>query len=299
MEFKVSVIVPAYNEKDNIPFLFKELKEKLPKEYEIILVDDGSDDGTYELAVEEAKKYEDIKILRHLKNQGKTEAIITGLKASAGEIICIYDADLQFLAEDIINLVKKIEEGYDLVCGYKIGEYEKKFVSKTYNFLARLLFKLPVRDINALKAMKKEVLLNMKLRKDWHRYIIPLAHSLGYKIGEIPVKLRKRMFGISKYSSKKRIIIGFFDLLAVAFQLTFLKKPMLYFGTIGLFSLFFGFIVGLISIILRLLGHGYRPLLYLVILLILSGILFFSLGLIGEVQASIIERLEDIEKKIK
>lgn len=299
MGFKVSVIVPAYNEKDNIPFLFKELKEKLTNEYEIIFVDDGSNDGTYELAVKEAKKYEDIKILRHLKNQGKTEAIITGLKISEGEIICIYDADLQFFAEDIISLVKKIEEGYDLVCGYKVGEYEKKFVSKTYNFLARLLFKLPVRDINALKAMKKEVLLNMKLRKDWHRYIIPLAHSLGYKIGEIPVKLRKRMFGISKYSSKKRIIIGFFDLLAVAFQLTFLKKPMLYFGTIGLFSLLLGFIVGLISIILRLLGHGYRPLLYLVILLILSGILFFSLGLIGEVQASIIERLEEIEKKIK
>lgn len=299
MGFKVSVIIPAYNEKDNVSFLFKELKGKLNNDYEIIFVDDGSNDGTYELAMEEAKKYSNIKILRHLKNQGKTEAIITGLEKAEGEIICIYDADLQFLPEDIINLVRKLDEGYDLVCGYKVGKYEKKLVSKIYNFLARLLFKLPVRDINALKVMKKEVLLNMKLRKDWHRYIVPLAHYLGYKIGEMPVVLRKRMFGIPKYSSKKRIIIGFFDLLAVAFQLTFLKKPMLYFGTIGLFSLLLGFLAGLISIILRLLGHGYRPLLYLVILLILAGILFFSLGLIGEVQASIIERLEDIEKRLK
>jgi glycosyltransferase involved in cell wall biosynthesis len=299
LNFKVSVICPAYNEKENIPFLFKELKEKLSEDYEIILVDDGSNDGTYETALVEASKYNNIKVIKHLKNYGKTEAIISGLKASSGEIIVIYDADRQFLPEDVVKIVKKIEEGYDLVCGYKVGKYEKKLVSKIYNFLARLLFRIPVRDINALKGMRKEVLENMKLRKDWHRYIVPLAFHLGYKITEIPVILRKREYGLPKYSSKKRIIIGFFDLLAVAFQLTFLKKPMLYFGTIGLVSLTFGFLVGILSIILRLFGHGYRPLLYLVILLILSGILFFSLGLIGEVQTSIIERLEDIERKLK
>lgn len=299
MNFRVSLIIPAYNERGNIPLLFKELREKLDENYEIILVDDGSSDGTYESAVEEAKKYDNIKVLKHLRNYGKTEAIITGLKVAEGEIVCIYDADRQFLPEDIIKIVNKINQGYDLVCGYKVGKYEKRFVSKIYNFLAKLLFRLPIRDINALKGMRREVLINIKLRKDWHRYIVPLAYHLGYRITEIPVTLRRREFGIPKYASKKRIIIGFFDLIAVAFQLTFLKKPMLYFGTLGLISLSFGFLIGLLSLILRLFGYGYRPLLYLVILLILSGGLFISLGLIGEGVASIIERLEDIEKRVK
>jgi glycosyltransferase involved in cell wall biosynthesis len=298
MAIRKTVICPAYNEALNIPPLLAELRKTLDDTYEIIIVDDGSEDGTYDLAKKEAENYPNVRVFRHPRNQGKTEAIITGMRESTGEIIIIYDADLQFAAEDIKRLVAKVEEGYDMCVGRKVGRYEKKFVSLIYNFLARKLFSLPVHDINAIKAFKREVGERLRLRKDWHRYIVPLSWAEGAKITEIPVKLYPRRAGKPKYQSKKRIIIGFLDLIAVAFQLSFRKKPLLAFGTLGLLSFFLGFLLGVVSIILRILGHGFRPLLYLVILLILSGILLFSLGLLGESFSAILERLEEIERRI-
>ncbi|MEO0117447.1 MAG: glycosyltransferase family 2 protein [candidate division WOR-3 bacterium] len=299
MAIEKTVICPAYNEVLNIPSLLAELHNNLDETYEIIVVDDGSTDGTWELALKEAAKYPRVRILRHPQNRGKTDAILTGLEASEGEIIIIYDADLQFAASDIPKLVAKIEEGYDMCVGWKVGKYEKKFVSLIYNFLARKIFSLPVHDINAIKAFRKEVVARLKLRKDWHRYLVPLVWAEGAKITEIPVKLYPRRAGEPKYQSKKRIIIGFFDLIAVAFQLSFMKKPLLYFGSVGAASFLLGFFLGILSIILRILGHGFRPLLYLVILLILTGILLFGLGLLGESFSAIIERLEAIEKKMR
>ncbi|MEO0101492.1 MAG: glycosyltransferase family 2 protein [candidate division WOR-3 bacterium] len=299
MAIEKTVICPAYNEVLNIPSLLAELHNNLDETYEIIVVDDGSTDGTWELALKEAAKYPRVRILRHPQNRGKTDAILTGLEASEGEIIIIYDADLQFAASDIPKLVAKIEEGYDMCVGWKVGKYEKKFVSLIYNFLARKIFSLPVHDINAIKAFRKEVVARLKLRKDWHRYLVPLVWAEGAKITEIPVKLYPRRAGEPKYQSKKRIVIGFFDLIAVAFQLSFMKKPLLYFGSVGAASFLLGFFLGILSIILRILGHGFRPLLYLVILLILTGILLFGLGLLGESFSAIIERLEAIEKKMR
>ncbi|MEO0098398.1 MAG: glycosyltransferase family 2 protein [candidate division WOR-3 bacterium] len=299
MAIEKTVICPAYNEVLNIPSLLAELHNNLDETYEIIVVDDGSTDGTWELALKEAAKYPRVRILRHPQNRGKTDAILTGLEASEGEIIIIYDADLQFAASDIPKLVAKIEEGYDMCVGWKVGKYEKKFVSLIYNFLARKIFSLPVHDINAIKAFRKEVVARLKLRKDWHRYLVPLVWAEGAKITEIPVKLYPRRAGEPKYQSKKRIVIGFFDLIAVAFQLSFMKKPLLYFGSVGAASFLLGFLLGILSIILRILGHGFRPLLYLVILLILTGILLFGLGLLGESFSAIIERLEAIEKKMR
>ncbi|MEO0102511.1 MAG: glycosyltransferase family 2 protein [candidate division WOR-3 bacterium] len=299
MAIKKTVICPAYNEILNIPSLLAELHNNLDETYEIIVVDDGSTDGTWELAVKEAEKYPNVRVFRHPRNRGKTDAILTGLAASEGEIIIIYDADLQFAASDIPNLVAKIEEGYDMCVGRKVGKYEKKFVSLIYNFLARKLFSLPVHDINAIKAFKKEIGEKLKLRKDWHRYIVPLAWAEGAKITEIPVKLYPRRAGEPKYQSKKRIVIGFFDLIAVGFQLSFMKKPLLYFGSAGAISFLLGFLLGVLSIILRIFGHGFRPLLYLVILLILTGILLFGLGLLGESFSTLIERLEAMEKRMK
>ncbi len=296
---KKSVICPAYNEALNIPHLLAELRRELNETYEIIIVDDGSTDGTGEIAQKLAPDYSGVKVIRHKKNLGKTSAILTGLHLSSGDVIIIYDADLQFAASDILRLVAKIEEGYDVCVGWKKGRYEKKFVSFIYNLLARKLFALPVHDINAIKACKREVLEGMRLRKDWHRYIVPLAKAKGYRITEIPVKLYPRRFGEPKYQSPSRIIIGFFDLISVGFQLSFIQKPLLYFGTIGFFSILLGIGVGLLALILRLFGHGFRPLLYLVILLVLSGILFFALGLLGESISAIIERLEEIEKRLK
>lgn len=288
-------MVPAYNEAVNIPFLIEEFDTfiKKHKNYEVIIVDDGSEDGTSTIANEHKRAY--LRVIKHKRNLGKTQAIISGAKVAKGEIIVIFDADLQYDPYDIPGLIELIKGGADVATGWKQGKYGKKFVSDVYNYWARRLFSLSVHDLNAIKAFRKEVLKTIPLRKDWHRYIVPLAKDVGFTIAELKVTLRPRRYGDAKYQKKSRILIGLFDLLAVKFQLTFMQKPLLYFGTIGLFSIAFGVLVGIIAIILRLFGYGFRPLLYLVILLIISGILFFSLALIGESIRAILDRLEKRE----
>jgi len=256
LNFKVSVIVPAFNEAPNINVLLDELYKILPKDYEVIIVDDGSDDGTYTEAEKAKSKYSNLKVTRHSRNQGKTQAI-----------------------------------------SWKQGKYEKKFVSSIYNLLARRIFNLKVHDINAVKAFRKEVLDDIDLRKDWHRYIVPLAAAKGYRIEEIPVQLYPRRFGKAKYQGSFRIIIGLFDLFAVGFQLTFMRKPMLYFGTYGTISIILGLVAGIVAIILRIFGHGFRPILYLVILLVIGGLLLFGFGFLGEAVATINDRLDRLSKK--
>jgi glycosyltransferase involved in cell wall biosynthesis len=292
---KVTIVVPAFNEALNIPLLIEEFDRFIKKNrnYEVILVDDGSDDGTSDVIKKQKRAY--LRSVRHKRNMGKTQAIMSGAKAAKGWIIVIFDADMQYDPNDIPRLVGMIESGFDVAAGWKQGEYEKKFVSNVYNFWARRIFRLDIHDMNAIKAIRKDVLNAIPMRKDWHRYIVPLAKDAGYKIGETRVDLRPRKFGSPKYQQKARILVGFFDLLAVKFQLSFMKKPLLYFGTVGLFSVTAGVIVGIVAIVLRLFGYGFRPLLYLVILLIISGILFFSLALIGESIRAILDRLEQRE----
>lgn len=296
---ELSVIVPAYNEAENLEPLLAELAEKMPPGFEVVLVDDGSTDGTREALPRLQEKHPFLVTRRHGRNLGKTAAIVTGLAAARGSIISIFDADLQFDPDDVIRQAAKVRDGYDLVTGEKRGQYDKRFVSAIYNWMARLVFGLRVRDINALKTFRREVLEGVHLRRDWHRYIVPLAASRGFSVTEIPVLLRPRLHGTPKYSGPFRVLIGFFDLIAVGFQLSFMRKPMLYFGTLGLVSLKTGFLVGLLAIVLRLFGHGFRPLLYLVILLVLAGVLFFAAGFLGETLAMLGDRLEDIEQRLR
>lgn len=289
---KVSIVVPAYNEAVNIPLFFEEFDKFIGKKrnYDVIFVDDGSEDGTSELLKKQRRPY--LRCVRHKRNMGKTQAIMSGAKTAKGDVIVIFDADMQYDPNDIPRLISLIESGFDIATGWKQGKYDKRFVSNTYNLWARKLFGLEVHDMNAIKAVRKDVLNEIPLRKDWHRYLVPLAKEAGYRIGEVKVDIRPRRFGVPKYQQKSRILIGFFDLLAVKFQLSFMKKPMLYFGTVGLFSILTGVAVGTLSIILRIFGYGFRPLLYLVILLVISGILFFSLALIGESIRAILDHLE-------
>jgi glycosyltransferase involved in cell wall biosynthesis len=288
---KVSIISPAYNEEENIPFLIEEFikfkENNNLNDWELIIVDDGSYDKTYEKAIELSRNRDDILVVKLPYNKGKTDAIKEGFRFSRGEIIIIFDADLQFSFEDAYRIAKKIEdENWDLVAGYKVGKYEKRFVSFVYNFLSRIFFNIKVRDMNALKGMKRIVLESIPLRKEWHRYIIPIANHYKFKITEIPVKLYPRRAGISKYRGKLRILIGFMDLLAVKFLLTFKEKPLLLFGTLGFLFLFIGFLIGLLAVILRFIFEfGYRPLGYLVILFVLSGLLLISMGFIAELIA--------------
>ncbi len=300
-DIKVSVIVPAYNEEENLPLL-AEAFEKLFKKHnlnhwEVIIVDDGSKDRTFEVASELAKRYPWLITFRHGRNLGKTHAILTGFFHSKGKYIAIFDADMQFDEEDLYKMSIEIErQNVDLIAGYKVGKYEKKFVSRVYNWLTRKLFGVPVRDMNAMKLMKREVLGEIPLRKDWHRYIVALAWTYGFSVAEMPIKLRPRKFGESKYSGKWRIIIGIADLIAVRLYTILTQKPLLTFGTIGSVFLGLGILTGLVAIIMRMMGQGFRPILFLVVLLVIVGLLFFLMGFLGEVVASIHDEINKIRK---
>lgn len=297
MKPEVTVIVPAYNEAENIGPLVEALGRIMRPEMEVVLVDDGSTDETRARAKAAEAQNPWFRVVGYGRNQGKTEAILFGARAAQGEILVVFDADLQYDPADIQRLVSEIHGGADMCVGYKQGHYEKRFVSGVYNALARTIFGLTVRDINAVKAFRRDVLDCIVMRKDWHRYLVPLASAQGFRITEIPVALRPRRFGTAKYQSPWRIFIGFFDLIAVWFQLTFMRKPMLYFGVLGTILSSLGMLIGVFAIVLRLLGHGFRPLLYLVMTLVLGGIVLFALGFLAEMVAILSDRIARLERR--
>ncbi len=299
---KIAILVPAFNEKENIEPLMKEINSVVKKEkrsYEVIIVDDGSDDGTFEASKKLKKKYKYLKVYSHRANLGKTEAILTGFRHSTAQILAIMDADLQFDPNDIPKMIDELEKGYDIVAGWKQGDYQKKFVSGVYNFLSRQLFRLPIHDQNAIKVLRSNVLEEINLRKDWHRYIVALAASKGFRVSEVKVKLRERKFGESKYTGKGRVVIGVMDLLAVKMQISLLRKPFLFFGTSGAILIILGAIIGVYGIIQRFVfQHGYRPLAYLVILMVVSGLVLFTVGFITEAVAALSENVKRLEREI-
>jgi glycosyltransferase involved in cell wall biosynthesis len=298
----VSIVVPAYNEVDNIAPLMEKFQEMFAVSKlagEVILVDDGSTDRTFLKAKECQERYRFLKVIGHKRNRGLTEALMTGFNLAKGEIFVFWPADLQYRPEDIPPMIEKINEGYDVVCGWKKGKYGfKRLVSFIYNNLCRFLFRIKVHDLNSVKAFRREVLENLPLRKDWHRYMVVMAAEQGFRISEVKVKLYPRLSGKSKFSFW-RIPIGFLDLLSVKFQLTFLKKPMLLFGSSGIVLIFLGFLVGLVDIYLRYVLHeGSRLLLYLVILLVLSGISFFALGFLSEALVALKDEIVEMKGKL-
>lgn len=299
---KVSIIVPAYNEEENILPMAESLTEMIDREgldAEVVLVDDGSTDGTWARALEMEEKYDRCRAIRLRMNKGKTQALLEGFEAAGGDIFLIYDADMQFHPDDIPLMVREIEDGADVVTGWKQGRYNKRLVSWIYNFLARRLFHLDIHDLNSMKAFRREVIDGMVIRKDWHRYMVALAADQGCQIREIRVRLRDRMYGETKYGFW-RIPVGFLDLIAVKFQLSFMLKPLLFFGTAGLVLFGLGFLVGSYALYIRfILHHGYRPLAYLVTLLIVSGLILFAVGFLAEVMADIKGRLERVERQVR
>ena len=191
-------------------------------------------------------------------------------------------------------------EKLDIVCGWKEGRYKKRLVSSVYNYLVRKFFDIEIHDMNSVKAFRREVVEAIPFRKDWHRYVIPFAADAGFRIGEVRVKLHERHWGESKFKGLSRVIIGVLDLLAVKFQITFMKRPMIFFGTIGMILLLLGFMAGIAAVVLRFgYGIGYRPLLYLIMLLVLSGMLLFIVGFLSEAIAGVNSRLSSIEKRLK
>ena len=256
----VSILVPAKDEAGNLA-LFLELCDAIVRadsaRYEVVVVDDGSTDGSWDLLLELSKQYPFLRPVRHRAQRGIAEALRTGYLHAHGHVLVFYPADLQFKPEDIPRLVNPILAGEsDMVTGYKQGVYEKAFVSGIYNKLSRTLFHVPVRDLNNVKAYRREVMAALPMRPDFHRYMIVMAAAQGFTVTEVPVPLYARHSGKSKFGLS-RIPIGVLDMLAVWFELRFGQKPLLAFGMLGVALFAIGVLSGFGALVwLAISGQG-------------------------------------------
>jgi glycosyltransferase involved in cell wall biosynthesis len=304
----ISILVPAKDEAENLPLFMEQASAAFasaPQRYEIIVIDDGSVDDSWNVLQQLAAQYPFLRPVRHGVRRGIADALRTGYLHSRGGILVFYPADLQYKPEDIPRLVAPIiADESDIVAGYKDGKYEKAFVSGIYNSLSRSLFKVTVRDLNSVKAYRREVMDALPNRPDWHRYMVVMAAAQGFKVSEVRVPLYPRNAGQSKFGIG-RIPVGLLDMLAVWFELRFARKPLLLFGMMGAGLFIVGVIVGIIAILWRVIGGvGFRPLINLVETCLTVGSVFFATGLIGELIAAqraelsqLRARLEDISQE--
>lgn len=217
---KISVLIPAYHEGENLPKLIEALERTLQDDFEIIIINDGNLDGSVEIIKNLEMKYREVKSLFSDKRRGKTRAIKEGFKESRGDIMLLMDADLQYLPEDIPKLIEASKHA-DVVNGLRADRkdgLDRKIESKVYNFLVGLFFNVKFQDCNSgLKVFKREVLEDImpQLRPGWHRFLLVLAEKGGYKVVEKPIKHCKRAAGQSKYVSPTKLFKGFYDLLQV------------------------------------------------------------------------------------
>ena len=299
----VSVLVPAKDEADNLPEFLRQCAQALGSagfRFEVVIVDDGSRDGSAAALASLEREYPWLRTVRHRRQRGIAEALRTASEAASGEVMVFYPADLQYLPEDIPRLVAPILEGQsDMVTGTKVGKYEKAFVSGVYNRLCRWLFGVQVEDLNSVKAWRREVMSRQQFRPDWHRYMVVIAAADGYRLSSVPVPLHPRRAGISKFTWT-RIPVGVFDLLSVWFQLRFGRKPMLFFGLLGAILFFVGFLAGVVALVLRFgYGIGFRPLLNLVETMVISGIALFGFGFVGELVAGLREENRELARVLE
>ena len=288
---KVSIVIPLLNEAESIMILAGEIRKSLKMiniSYEVIFVDDGSTDKSLHVIKEICRQDKRFKFISFNKNYGKSAALQMGFKQTTGDVVITMDADLQDDPNEIPALIKKIEEGYDLVSGWKKVRHDpfiKKSSSKFFNFVTRLMSGIKIHDFNCgLKAYKKAVIDNMHVYGELHRYMPVLANWNGFKVGEIPVKHHPRRYGKTKFGIS-RFFKGFIDLLTVYFTTRYIKRPMHFFGFFGALSFFIGLIVNGYLAFEKIFSNqalSNRPLLFLGMLLIIVGIQFFSVGLLGE-----------------
>jgi glycosyltransferase involved in cell wall biosynthesis len=268
----VSVLVPAKDEAENLPLFMEQAAAAFAADasvaYEVVVIDDGSVDDSWRVLQELEGRYDFLRSVRHRSRRGIADALRTGYLESTGPVLVFYPADLQFKPEDIPRLVAPIIAGdADMVTGFKEGKYEKAFVSGIYNRLSRTLFHVPVKDLNSVKAYRRDVMDALPVRPDWHRYMIVLAAAEGFTVTEIPVPLYPRNAGKSKFGLS-RIPVGVLDMLSVWFELRFGKKPLLLFGMAG--AALFAF------------GVGIRAVWMIIQTCLILGSVLFATGLLGE-----------------
>ena len=296
----ISVIVPLYNETESLPELaawIRRVMETNGYSYEILMVDDGSTDGSWDTVLSLSKENPAIHGISFRRNYGKSAALYEGFAAVQGDVVITMDADLQDSPDEIPELYRMVkEDGYDVVSGWKQHRQDNKLTknlpSKLYNWTARKVTGIKLHDMNCgLKAYKKEVVKSIEVYGEMHRYIPYLAKNAGYgKIGEKPVHHQKRKYGVSKFGLE-RFVNGFLDLMSLWFLSKFGKKPMHFFGTTGILMFLVGFVMTVWIIAAKLIhqAQGVRfravtdqPLFYLALLAVVLGAMFFLAGFLGE-----------------
>lgn len=288
-EVDVSVLVPAKDEAENLEEFVRQCRDAfapVPYSCELVVVNDGSEDGSAGLLERLQAEHPFLHVVTHRTQRGIADALRSAGDVARGRIFVFYPADLQFRPAEIPLLVDPIRaREADIVTGAKQGTYEKALVSGIYNRICRWLFGVRVTDLNAVKAYRREVMDVVPARPDWHRFMVVIAAADGFRIAERPVTLLPRKAGKSKFGLG-RIPVGVLDLLSVWFQLRFGRKPMLFFGMSGGVLVALGVLAGITAIVLRFgFDIGLRPLLYLVILLVVSGVALFGVGFVGEMVA--------------
>lgn len=288
---KISIVVPLYNEEESLRPLIQEIKaavKPLRQDHEIIFVDDGSTDKSLETIRQLAASDNKIKYISFRKNYGKSAALHVGFEEVTGDVTVTMDADLQDDPAEIPNLIKKLEEGYDLVSGWKKKRYDpfiKRTTSKFFNYVTKVSSSIDIHDFNCgLKAYRSEVVKSINVYGELHRYIPVLAAWEGFKISEIPVQHHPRRYGKTKFGIS-RFFKGFVDLITVIFTTRYISRPMHLFGFLGALSFLLGIIVNGYLTFSWWFNHmplSNRPLLFLGMLLIIVGVQFFSVGLLGE-----------------
>ncbi|HHJ65013.1 MAG TPA: glycosyltransferase [Aquifex aeolicus] len=289
---KVSVVIPAYNEEENLPVLYERLKavlDRLEGDYEILFVDDGSTDGSFEVLRDLARRDGRVRVIRFRRNYGQTAAMYAGFEHATGDVIVTMDADLQNDPEDIPRLLRKLEEGYDIVSGWRKDRKDpflsRRLPSKIANWIISKVTGVELHDYGCtLKAYRSEIAKRYRLYGDMHRFLPALARRFGARVTEIPVRHHPRLYGRSKYGIGRTVRV-ILDIFLVKFLNEYITKPLYVFGGIGFLLLTAGILIELYLTLLKIFTGadiGGRPLLILGVLLILAGIQLLSTGIIAE-----------------
>lgn len=302
---KISIFIPAMNEEGNIEPLVTKIKKTvqslLEYDFELIIVDDGSTDLTGVELEQQKQTCPFLKIFHHRKNKGLTQAMRTGFKAVTGSIVVFLPADLESdPEEDIPALLGKMKEDYDMVCGWRQGRGDgKNFASGIYNIISKKLFNVKIHDMNWIKAFKTELIKDLELRSDWHRFIVMMAANKGYKIGEVPTKWYPRRAGKSKFGLM-RFPIALVDVLVVKFNMMFGSKPMQFFSFLGTISFVLGFgCLIFLAVYFFIYQTQVRPVFTLATTLIIAGVQLFVTGFLAELIVAQRDEIQNLKDKIK